>query len=160
MERGLEMSIKNKISVFGGTGFIGSRFCEMYPHNAVKIERESRIPINKDILFLISTTDNYNIFTEPTKDIETNLIILMEVLKNCTPKNTFNFVSSWFVYGNQPLPIKETSQCDPKGIYAITKRCAEQLIICYCVTFKIPYRIFRLENVLRDTLICFSKHVF
>ena len=30
----------NKISVFGGSGFIGSRFCEMYNSDAIKIERD------------------------------------------------------------------------------------------------------------------------
>jgi uncharacterized protein YbjT (DUF2867 family) len=37
-------NVSNKISVFGGTGFIGGRFCEMYPDQTIKINRESREP--------------------------------------------------------------------------------------------------------------------
>lgn len=138
------------ISVFGATGFIGSRFCELYPAQTIKIDRNSVNPESNNILYLISTTDNYNVFTNPTLDIETNLIHLMKVLKNCNGSSIFNFVSSWFVYGNAPLPIKEDNYCNPKGIYAITKRAAEQLLISYCETFKINYRIFRLGNVIGE----------
>jgi nucleoside-diphosphate-sugar epimerase len=59
----------------------------------------------------------------------------------------FNFISSWSVYGNQPSPVAETALCDPKGFYIITKRCAEQLLISYCETFKLKYRILRLANI-------------
>jgi nucleoside-diphosphate-sugar epimerase len=63
---------------------------------------------------------------------------------------TFTFVSSWFVYGDVPLPAKEDAHCDPKGFYSITKRTAEQLLISYCETFGINYKIVRLCNVLGD----------
>ena len=39
------------------------------------------------------------------------------------------------------------SECNPKGFYSITKRAAEQLLISYCETFGIKYRIMRLCNV-------------
>ena len=45
-------------------------------------------------------------------------------------------------------PAKEDALCDPKGFYSITKRTAEQLLISYCETFGIKYRILRLCNVL------------
>ena len=64
----------------------------------------------------------------------------------------FNFVSSWFVYGKtESLPATESSHCNPKGFYSITKRSAEQLLISYCETFGINYRIFRLSNVYGET---------
>ena len=56
--------------------------------------------------------------------------------------------SSWFVYGNTPLPAKEDAYCDPKGFYSITKRAAEQILVSYCETFDINYRILRLSNIL------------
>jgi nucleoside-diphosphate-sugar epimerase len=139
----------DKISVFG-PGFIGGRFCEMYPEDTIKIARDDYVPKSNEVLYLISTTDNYNVFTNPCLDIETNLILLMLVLQNCNQNVTFNYISSWFVYGNAPLPIKEDAYCNPKGLYAITKRCAEQLLISYCETFKINYRIFRLGNVIGE----------
>jgi nucleoside-diphosphate-sugar epimerase len=68
------------------------------------------------------------------------------------PNATFNFVSSWFVYGqNDKTPFREDDlACNPTGFYSITKRCAEQLIISFCNTYGIKYRIFRLANVLGE----------
>jgi nucleoside-diphosphate-sugar epimerase len=110
-------------------------------------------------LYFISTTNNYNIFDNPNLDIDTNLTVLVNVLKNCKDKGiTFNFVSSWFVYGkNNSLPAKEDDYCNPKGFYSITKRAAEQLVISFCETFKIKYRIFRLGNVYGESDISVSK---
>lgn len=140
--------MENKIDLFGGTGFIGSRFKDLYPDLTYIHDRENNEPKYKDILYMISTTHNYNIFDNPQKDIETNLTKLIEVLKNCKDKDiTFNFVSSWFVYGKVVLPMKEDMLCNPTGFYSITKKCAEDLLISFCKTFKINYRIIRLANV-------------
>lgn len=146
----------NKVSVFGSSGFIGSKFCEMYPDQVVKIPRNQSKPLTNEILYFISTTDNYNIHEDLNKDIDTNLNVLMKVLddtkKNLDGKNTtINFISSWFVYGkNEMLPFKEDFYCNPTGFYSITKRAAEQLLICFCETFGYNYRILRLSNVLGE----------
>ena len=137
-----------ELSVFGGTGFIGSQFNQLSDKKIHLIARESREAVSDNVLYLISTTDNYNVFENVHLDIDVNLSILVDVLTNLKPnQSVFNFVSSWFVYGDIELPARETSYCDPKGFYSITKRCAEQLIISYCETFKINYRILRLCNV-------------
>lgn len=139
----------SKIDVFGATGFIGSRFCNLYKDITYTHPRDNSYPDYTNILYLISTIDNYNVFTDRHIDINTNLNKLMDVIGYCNNTNeaVFNFVSSWFVYGDSPLPAKETSYCNPKGFYSITKRCAEQLLISYCETFHIKYRILRLGNV-------------
>lgn len=148
------MITSHNISVFGSSGFIGSRFCDLYRDDIIKIERNNYIPKSNNILYLISTVDNYNIHENLHIDIDTNLKILMNVLENI-PKNSdtiFNFVSSWFVYGqNNEIPFREDySKCNPTGFYSITKYCAEQLLISFCQTFNIKYRIFRLANVLGE----------
>jgi len=136
------------ISVYGSTGFIGTTFCDLYPEKVIKIPRDFRESFSKNILYLISTTDNYNVFSDPTIDVKTNLLVLTETLSNMKNKvATFNFVSSWFVYGETELPARETAACTPRGFYSITKFCAEQLVESYCKTHKIPYRIIRLCNV-------------
>ena len=146
--------MKNKISLFGGSGFIGSRLYEMYTDNFIKIDRNDHTPKSNDILYFISTVDNYNVHTDLHVDIDTNLKVLMRVLENThrSPDTTFNFVSSWFVYGkNEEIPFREdSSNCNPTGFYSITKHCAEQLLISFCNTFNIKYRIFRLANVLGE----------
>lgn len=146
--------MNDKISLFGGSGFIGSRFQEMYTDDILKINRDDFAPKTNNILYLISTVDNYNVHTNLHIDIDTNLKVLMNVLENI-PKNSdtiFNFVSSWFVYGqNNEIPFREDfSVCKPTGFYSITKHCAEQMLISYCNTFNIKYRIFRLANVLGE----------
>jgi nucleoside-diphosphate-sugar epimerase len=147
--------MSNKLSVFGNTGFIGGRFCEMYSNRVIKIDRESRSPQSSELVYFISTIDNYNIHKDLHVDVNTNLSILMSVLENINkndPNVIINFVSSWFVYGKNPnSPFnEETTHCNPTGFYSITKRCAEQMLISFCETFNIKYRIFRLANVIGE----------
>jgi nucleoside-diphosphate-sugar epimerase len=148
------MSEMEPVNIFGGRGYIGSNYVSMFP-NCVVNDRNDYVPKTNNILYFISTVDNYNVFSNPHLDIDTNLSTLIDVLSNIQDKeNTvFNFISSWFVYGDTDLPATEQSNCNPKGFYSITKRCAEQLLISYCETFKIKYRILRLANVVggKDT---------
>ena len=143
-----------KINVFGGSGFIGSRFCELNQDSVVINKRDDYSPKTNNILYLISTTNNYNIHKDLHVDIDTNLKVLMNVLGEIKNNKdiVFNFISSWFVYGqNIDIPFnEEKSSCNPTGFYSITKRCAEQMIVCFCNTFDIKYRILRLANVLGE----------
>lgn len=146
--------MSNKLSVYGSSGFIGSRFCSMFD-NTIRIPRDENEPMYGEVLYFISTTHNYNIFSEPHLDIDTNLSKLVSVLEACrktNPDTVFNFVSSWFVYGmNCTLNTKETDPCDPTGFYSITKRAAEQMLICYCRTFGMKYRIMRMTNIIGES---------
>ena len=142
-----------KIQVFGGSGFVGSEFTRQNPDCIVNARDDYTVK-EKNVLYMISTVTNYNVKTDPFIDIDTNLTTLMKVLEQI--KNNmlkaedgyvFNFISSWFVYGETEMPAHEESNCYPNGFYSITKRCAEQLLISYCETFGIKYRILRLANV-------------
>lgn len=144
-----------KITVFGGSGFIGKRFCDLYNEQVIIQDRSDYIPKTNNLLYFISTVDNYNIHRDLHLDINTNLTVLMSVLEkiNKEDKNlVFNFISSWFVYGqNDKIPFREDDlECNPTGFYSITKRCAEQLLISFCQTYDIKYRIFRLANVIGE----------
>ena len=151
----------NKISVYGGTGFIGKTFNQLYSGQSILVPRESRESCTNNILYFISTTTNQNVFEDLHIDIDTNLSLLMDVLQQCKGKDIiFNFVSSCFVYGNDVINAKETDCCNPTGFYSITKRCAEQLLISFCNTFDINYRIFRIGNVYGlDPTISSAKNV-
>jgi nucleoside-diphosphate-sugar epimerase len=141
------MPSPSKVQVFGGSGFVGSEFVKQNPDCIVNARDDYRIK-SDNILYMISTVTNYNVKTDPYIDIDTNLSTLMRVLEQCKDLDlTFNFVSSWFVYGETEMPATEQSNCYPNGFYSITKRCAEQLLISYCETFGIKYRILRLANV-------------
>ncbi len=136
------------INVFGGNGFIGSEYCNKYP-NCIIQDRNDRKPKTKNLLYFISTVDNYNVFENTLLDVETNLKVLCEVLDHCKEGGfTINFISSWFVYGDTHMPANENSICYPKGFYSITKKAAEDLLISFCKTFKQNYRILRLCNAI------------
>ena len=84
------------ISVYGSTGFIGSHYCDLYNDNVIRINRNTRDPQSKDILYFISTVTNYNVFDNPHLDINTNLNVLVQTLESCRKKYdsdfTFNFI--------------------------------------------------------------------
>ena len=54
--------MNTNISVYGSSGFIGSRFCSMYS-DSHPIAKEQNTPESDNILYFISTVHNYNIFT-------------------------------------------------------------------------------------------------
>lgn len=140
-------------SVYGGFGFVLGEFCRIFKDEVVRIEKNDVVPQTPHVLYGLSTTDNYNVFDSPTLDIETNLLRFMEVLSACHTKfgKAFEFilVSSWFVYGmSGDEKLNEDSPCNPKGFYSITARAREELLISYCETFGIKYKILRLANVL------------
>lgn len=141
------------ISVFGASGFIGKHFCETFNNEAIVQDRSDRVSETNSVLFLASTVDNYNVFIDPTLDIYTNEFLPIEILENTRKKFgsnfTFNYVSSWFVYGElRGLPAKETDPCDPKGMYSITRYSGEKLVQSYCETFGIPWRVLRLGSII------------
>jgi len=144
----------SNISVYGASGFVGGSFVFAYPNECISIPRDQNEPLSNEILYLISTNHNYHVFDDPHLDINTNLNKLIDVLEACKNSKrdiTFNFVSSWFVYGKKTeFPVKEDSECNPEGFYSITKHAAERLVASYCNTFKIKYRILRLTNMIGE----------
>lgn len=150
------------VNVFGGFGFVGHEYVKTTSETCILPSHRDNYQVSAaDVVYFISTVDNYNIHVDSMLDINTNLIVLMKVLDNYRDyikasgeQGCFNFISSWFVYGQDSgygenrRAIPETDPCDPKGFYSITKRCAEQLLISYCETFDLNYRILRLANVI------------
>lgn len=139
------------VSLFGGTGFIGNAFAQNSKNHIDVVERLSPNPLFPEVLYSIGTTDNYNVFENPYLDIESNLIRLisdLELLRKKFVHFSFNYLSTWFVYGDaHKPPFVETQRCEPKGFYSISKLSAEMFIRSYCDTFGINFRILRLANV-------------
>ena len=136
-----------------GRGYIGTEF---YRQNACDVVVNSKfdyVPSTSNILYTISTTHNYHVYNNPNLDIDTNLTTLVTFLENVRKHYDdaeITFLSSWFVYGskNPRFHLKEDARCDPTGFYSSTKLCAERLLVSYCNTFGIKYRILRLCNVI------------
>jgi len=153
----------SNIAIYGASGFIGSNFADMYFDNSLCIRKDSNFSPCDQVLYLISTNNNYNIFEDPHLDIETNLNKLVEVLEEHRKNSfigVFNFISSWFVYGPQEsMPVRECAACNPNGFYSITKYAAEMMLRSYCETFGIKYRIMRLCNIIgNDTKVSPKKN--
>lgn len=162
------------LTVLGGKGFVGGEYVNQFYHpaigNIVSVnERDNYSVYSKDVLYFISTIHNFHVLHNPHLDIDTNLTTLIKVLENWRHVQdvtghygVFNFVSSWLVYGNQNQPngVPETASCNPEGFYSITKRAAEQLLMSYCKTWGLKYRIIRLSNVvgLQDTKVSSQKN--
>lgn len=138
-----------KTNIFGA-GFILGKYAETFPEESIVVPRDSLMTSEiNDVLYGISTVHNYHPKEgNPQIDIETNLLHFSKVMDlNVSSETVFNLISTWFVYGDTELPAKEDSPCNPKGFYSITARCREQLLISYCETFGLKYRILRLGNV-------------
>ncbi len=133
------------LTILGGGGFIGSHYVrEFYDPvigNIASVNSRNDYKVySADVLYLISTVHNSNVYVDPYLDIDTNLTTLGKVLENWRARldaseGVFNFVSSWFVSSGV------------KGFYSSTKRCAEELLEAYCKAFGLKYRIIRLANV-------------
>lgn len=141
------------ISVFGGQGFIGSNYIDVYPDKTIVIDRGNILSLSPKLLYMRSTIHNYHPKEgNPFIDIETNLSNFMEVVdanrRVYGSDLEVNFVSSWFVLGLSDIPAKEDSICRPTGFYSITKYAAELLLQSYAQTFGIKFRILRLGNVI------------
>jgi nucleoside-diphosphate-sugar epimerase len=161
----------DSLTVLGGRGFVLSEYIRQYHDPAIDYvrsinTRDDYEAHSKDILMGISTVHNFHVFDKPLLDIDTNLTTLVEVLESWrkrpdSKEGAFNFISSWLVYGNQErIPVSEDAVCKPSGFYSITKHCAEQLLIDYCRTFGLKYRILRLCNVIGpgDTKVSSQKN--
>ena len=132
--------------IYGATGIIGTYYKGLYGGHAMQ-RWEMRPPDGQSVLYLISTTSNT--YSNPLIHTDTNVDCLMKRLMACREAGVscFNFVSSWFVYGKSTGLMKENDPCAPQGLYSITKRCAEDLVMDYCSYHGIDWRIFRLGNV-------------
>ena len=94
------------VNVFGGHGFVGSEYCRASKDGLIKNHRNNYEVSSANCVYFISTVDNYNVHFDNQLDINTNLVVLMKVLdsyrkyvQRTGEKGTFNFISSWFVYG-------------------------------------------------------------
>lgn len=168
----------NNYLITGGLGFIGSAIVNSLQGNSTILTKStknlSRLS-NKKCKLLVkpltsltandlqdintiyhcaSTADNFNILTDPYKDVVTNItgtIHLLELCKSLKRKPKIIYLSTYFVYGNEydksKVPLTEESKTNPLGLYPITKLTVENIISMYSRLYTIPYVIVRLSNV-------------
>lgn len=141
----------DKISVFGGSGFVGSRFLQSC-EDAIPVPRDCLESPTPRILNFIGTTTNYNVYDSPFLDIETNLVYFMKVLsenkKKWGSELAVSQISTWFIYDGKHIPASEDDCSEQHGFYSITSKCREQLLKSYAGLKGFKYRILRLGNVI------------
>lgn len=143
---------RDKISLFGSTGFIGSHLVKLFPNDFYCEPRENNNPQYNTIVYAIGSNTNYNMFDSLTKDIDDNLVKLNLVLENCKDRDiNFIFLSSWFAYGKTgKIVVNEWDQGEVLGYYSICKLAAEQMLKTFCSVYNKKYKILRLANVYGD----------
>ena len=67
-----------KVSVYGASGFVGSNYANYSTNTVESVDRDKPNPTSSEILYLIGTTDNYNVLDNAEIDIE--LIVLTGLL--------------------------------------------------------------------------------
>lgn len=168
-----------EVLITGGLGFIGSNLavkCVEQGHNVTIFSKSSsklenieeirdKINIsfgdikyignqvkNKDWIFhFASTVDNYNIHSEPYKDVDINCngtIALLEACRHHNPDARIIYPSTFFVNGNlKDLPATPDSPCEPLGIYPATRLAGEHFCKIYNQVFNLNSIIARFTNV-------------
>lgn len=97
-----------------------------------------------------SHVDNSYLFVESF--IKSNILGVSNLLGACkkywkNKKNKrFVQISTDEVYGESSLPCQETDKTNPSSPYAITKTCAEQIVLSFFKTYNLPVLITRSSN--------------
>ena len=52
------------VMIYGSSGFIGSNYCRRFPRNLKNPRDAKSLTTTGDALYLISTTNNYNVFND------------------------------------------------------------------------------------------------
>lgn len=162
-----------RITITGGSGFIGSNIANMLKKNHQVTIFDSKPPIHRDLKFVKGNINDINslrkslrnceviihlaaslgvINTEenPVSTLNTNILGTRNVLDACRINNVKKIIisSSSEVYG-EPIktPIEESDSPIPITMYGVSKLAAEEYIKAYNKTYGLSYTIFRLFNV-------------
>ncbi len=103
------------------------------------------------IFHLAGQVDHVLSLTDPYPDIDINIkgtAVLMEACKHNNPSVRVVYSGTRGQYGRVvSLPVKETAQTQPLGIYEISRLTAEKIIQVYNDVHKIDSTMLRLTNV-------------
>lgn len=142
--------MSNKITIVGGSGFVGTNLCRQLKFNKtefeiIDIKISNRFPeyskiaditdldslrrnISGDIVVHLAAVHSDN--ADKQAYIETNINGTQNIIKVCTEKNISRiiFASSVAVYGFADPGIDETGKISPFNEYGRTKYVAEELL--------------------------------
>ena len=155
---------KNRIVVFGASGYIGKFLCDYLRKNNFEVIRSSSVdcdllnPASVKNFFVSLPERSYSaIFLATTNQLEANSIVgfkkNIRILLNLIEEIDLDKVSSLIyfssvkVYGNQPkLPISEKTVTNPIDWYSLAKVNCEWMLN-YCLGKKLPVTILRIPGI-------------
>ena len=90
-------------------------------------------------------------FEDPIVDLKANIFVTVKILNWAKKNNTKKIIyaSTFNVYkeNNKSIKLKETDICDPKSLYAISKKSGEDYIRLLGSYFGIKWNILRMFNI-------------
>src|SRR3989338_1790905 len=107
---------------------------------------------DKDIIFhFAGQTDHLRSIEKPYEEVDMKINGIISVLEACKKNNQqakIIFSSTRAVYGDSAnLPVNETSETNPKSMYAITSLAAEKILRMYQNLYSIRTTSLRLVNI-------------
>lgn len=140
-----------KIMIFGGTGSLGHKLCEMYGHNDITIysrdeNKHWQMSLNfKNLKFIIGDIRDSKKVTEAIKNVKPHIIIIASALKHidrCEYESREAYLTNCFGVENIMNVIKDNYEgvervvfistdkaCSPINTYGISKALAEKVVI-------------------------------
>lgn len=111
----------------------------------------SRLVKGKDYVFhLAGQVSHVDSIRDPLKDLSINVegtLVILEACRKFNPGTRFIFTGTRGQYGSSVrLPVDEDHPMNPKGVYAISNLCAEQLVRAYHGIHKIRSITLRITN--------------
>ena len=137
----------DKVAIVGENSFIGRSFKKLSRHPSAKFV--SNLEGYRDVLYCIGGFGDGFGTKSMSNLLFSNVIEPVKFLEEHKEKRIiFNFLSSYFVYGDSNRPYQESSALNPVSFYGRSKAFSEKNIISFCENYQIPFRIFRVCNVL------------
>lgn len=129
--------VKDKVKV---------NFCDIRNQRAM-----NSLVRGKDFIFhLAGQVSHVDSIRHPLKDLSINAegtLVVLEALRKFNPDARLLFTGTRGQYGSSvSLPVNEAHPMNPKGVYAITNLCAENLVMVYDEIHKISSIAFRITN--------------
>lgn len=136
-----------RVGIVGERSYLGGKFRQLSNHITSNFRGDPQS--FDDVLFCIGGFGNGFGQEKMSSLLVSNIYEPIKFLEDYSNKNiVFNFLSTYFVYGNSKRPYQEDAIVEPVSFYGQSKAFTEKNIISLCIKKGIPYRIFRISNVL------------